>query len=347
MFEPRFRLTHNMLNNIVKFEIERKGIQDLDIDEDVTQKLRLEANSNDIFHLGNLFGVGITLKTAKKVASGKTLSVGNYRGQYLTNFRNAMEYILATQTAYFPVQGNILIHLNKILIKDIAEEWDAKYRTSGEEIDTKDDNWIDMRDTDVASVEVQSQALKTLDWFSTNTSKIHPLIRIPAVMYRLIRVSPFVIANKLTILAACKYLFYKSGLLIDGTLPIMKNFDVYEDEYLEAWKQAAGENDDMTLWIERFVRNYAGEITSVREKVDRFSEEYKEKTKQPFLNLNRRQLKILRYLQNIPQVKREEYVEMMTVSTMTAYRDLNELAKKGLLRMEGQGRGTRYMLSSR
>jgi len=347
MYDPKYRLTHNMINNIVKFEVERKGINDLETNEELIHKIRLSANSLDIFHLGHLFGVNITLKIAKKVAEGKTMSLGDYRGKYLTNFRNAIEYIMATQTAYFPVQGNLLIHLNKILIKSLAEEWDAKYRTSGEEVSAKDDNWIDLRDKEIASVEVQSQAMKSLDWFVTNANKIHPLIRIPAVVYRLIKVAPFVMCNKLTILAACKYLFYKSGIMVNGYLPVIKNFDIYEEEYIEAWKQASNESDDITLWIERFVRNFASEMSNVREKIDKVVEEHEEKNKQPFLNLNRRQLKILRYLQNIPQIKREEYVEIMDVSTMTAYRDLNELVKKGLLKVTGKGRGTKYVLASR
>lgn len=347
MYEPRYRITHTMLNNIVKFEVERKGIEDLQPSDEVVNKMRLYANGLDIFHLGHLFGVNVTLKVARKVASGKTLSVGDYRGTYLTNYRNALEYIFATQTASFPVQGNLLIHLNKILIKNIAEEWDAKYRTSGEEIDAKDDNWINSRDQNISSVEVQSQSLETLEWYLSNQNRLNPLITIPAVMYRLVRLSPFVTANKLTLLAIAKFLFFKSGYLINGFLPVVKNFDIYEEEYIEAWRQATNEGDDITLWIERFIRNVANEVSEVRSKLDKYFEEFKEKNKQPFLNLNRRQLKVLRYLQNIPQIKREEYVEIMDVSTMTAYRDLNELVKKGLIKVDGEGRATRYMLTTR
>lgn len=347
MYEPKFKLTHTILNNIVKFETERKGILDLDLDNDVIGKVRLAANSTDIFHLGHLFGVNITLKTARKIASGKTLSVGDYKGLYLTNFRNAMEYILSTQTSYYPVQGNILLHLNRILINNIVEEWEAKYRTSGEAIDERDDNWIAFRDQNIPSLEVQTQALAVINWFTSTTSKIHPLISIPAVVYRIMRISPFVFANKLSILSLCKFLFFKTDYVINDFLPVIKNYDVYEDEYIEAWKQAANETEDITLWIERFTRNFAGEVVALRESIEKINEEYKEKNKQPFLNLNKRQLKILRYLQNIPEIKREEYVQMMEVSTMTAYRDLNMLLKKGLIRVDGQGRGTRYMLVSR
>jgi Fic family protein len=347
MYEPKFRLTHNMLNNIVSFEVEKKGLEAYELDDDVLNKARLSANSLDIFHLAHLFNVTLTLKEAKKIASGKTLSLDDYKGNYLTNFRNAIEYIYATQTAFYPVQGNILVHLNKILIKNLAEEWDAKYRTGGEETRERDDNWVTLRDEDIASVEVQSQTLEVLEWFSSDGKKIHPLIRIPAVIYRILRITPFVSSNKLTTLALCKYLFFKSGMLINGILPVIENFDVHEDEYLEVWKQAINENDEITAWIEKFIRNYLNGLKSVKESLDKLVQEHKEKNKQPFLDLNKRQLKILRYLQNIPQVKREEYIEMFDVSTMTAYRDLTELVRKGLVRIEGQGRGTKYMLASR
>ena len=68
--------------------------------------------------------------------------------------------------------------------------------------------------------------------------------------------------------------------------------------------------------------------------------------KQPFLDLNPRQLKVLRYLQNVPYIKREDYCHMMDVSTMTAFRDVNDLVRKKLLKVEGQGRGTKYRLST-
>jgi len=347
MNEPHYRITHTILNNIVKYEVERKGILDFQIDDELVNKLRLNTNTGDIFHLGQTMGVNVTLKKARKIASGKTLTMSDYRGQYLTNFRNAVEFILSTQASFSPMQGNIVLHLNKILIQNIADEWDAKYRTGGEQIDNRDDTWVSLRDEEIASVDVQSQALEAIEWFMVNQNKVHALIRIPATIYSLIRIAPFVIGNKITMLAVLKYLFFKSGYYVNGYMPIIKNFDIYEEEYIEAWKQAASEGDDVTLWIERFSRNYAQEMITTKERIDKMLEDHKEKSKQPFLNLNRRQLKVLRYLQNIPQVKREEYVDMMDVSTMTAYRDMYDLVKKGLLRIEGQGRGTLYVLASK
>ena len=88
-------------------------------------------------------------------------------------------------------------------------------------------------------------------------------------------------------------------------------------------------------------------MLETREEMVKTLNEEDKSSKKPFLDLNKRQLKILRYLQTIPTVKREDYVQMMDVSTMTAYRDLTELMEKKLVKLEGQGRGTKYMLSNR
>jgi Fic family protein len=173
-----------------------------------------------------------------------------------------------------------------------------------------------------------------------------------------LRISPLMVLNKITIIALTDYLLYKNNYLQSTFIPISRNFDIYEDEYIEAWNSSiqgklnpetgeVHELEDLTLWLERFTRNLSHDILEVREIFNRKIGDDQKSIKQPFLDLNKRQLKILRYLQTIPTVKREDYIQMMDVSTMTAFRDLNQLVKKKLLKIEGKGRGTKYMLSSR
>ena len=66
--------------------------------------------------------------------------------------------------------------------------------------------------------------------------------------------------------------------------------------------------------------------------------EYKEK-------LNERQKIALNYLSKHKKIKREEYAKMFKCSTKTAFNDLNDLVKKGVLnRMGKTGRYTYYTL---
>jgi hypothetical protein len=140
-------------------------------------------------------------------------------------------------------------------------------------------------------------------------------------------------------------LFEKSKLSLSGLLPIARNFVLYEDEYLEAMQVCKERGDDQTLWIERFVRGISLDISSLKNEAIRIEEEKIKKKKKKLLDLNSRQLKVINHLKHNPKIKRKEYVKMMGVSTMTAYRDINELVDRGILECKGGGRSTHYVLN--
>jgi Fic family protein len=211
-------------------------------------------------------------------------------------------------------------------------------------------------DKSIYPVNIQNELNDLISWYKTNISKINPLIRIAVVIYRLVRIYPFIALNKISLIALTDYLLYKNGYLTNTFIPTTRIFDTFEDEFLDAWNTSIqsgssqgdiNTGEDITIWIERFIRNIGGDIQEAKEAVQKKTQEEDRGVKQPFLDLNKRQLKILKYLQTIPTVKREDYVQMMAVSTMTAYRDINELVDKKLLKTAGRGRGTKYMLRSR
>lgn len=350
MYEPKYQITHSILNNIVKLEVDRNKIETGQMQTKIRNNLAARSKSLDIFHFAHLIGLKLTLKDAKKVSEGKRLVTDDARGTILNNYRNVLEFTRSNITdSYVDIDLNILLHLNKILLTDWRETWEAKFRTGGESIDMNLESWATYKDISIDSMNLQNELSNLLEWYKSNMSKVHPLIRIGVFVNRMVRISPYIFANKLTIIAITDFLLYKNGYTQKCFLPSSRNFDIYEDEYLEAWRtqsDADGEID-LTLWIERFVRNIAGDMSETRNEMTRILEEENKSIKKPFLNLNKRQLKILRYLQTIPTVKREDYVQMMDVSTMTSYRDLTQLVEKKLLKVEGEGRGTRYMLINR
>ncbi|MBN1916153.1 Fic family protein [Candidatus Dojkabacteria bacterium] len=348
MYEPKFNLTHSIVNSLVKLERERIIIQKSGFTPRAVTRVKNDSKSVNLFHLAHIIGANITLKDAERLAEGKNLDVQDAKLIILNNFRNTLEFTRSsTANTYIDVDLNILLHLNKIMVTTWKESWEAKFRTSGEEIDVNLDNWVDLRDKNIEAIRIQETLLSLIEWYKTQQGKIDPVIRIAIFIYRLMRISPFVAANKLTLIAIADLLLYKNGYIEETFLPITRNFDIYGDEYIESWTSALAGNEDLTLWVERFVRNLSNDMLDVKEKLQKLSTDEEKTTRRPFLDLNKRQLKILRYLQNIPAVKREDYVHMMDVSTMTAFRDLDDLVKKKLLKIDGKGRGTKYMLKNR
>jgi|GEM_PF-1176928 len=359
MYEPKYTLSHTILNNLIKLETEKSLIENQILPDNVIIYMKNRAKSLNLLHLGHLIGVNLTLKDAEKLADGKRIETEDARGMILNNYRNILEFIRSSVAeSYADIDLNILIHLNKIMLTDWRESWEAKFRIGGESIDNIYENWLDIRDKNIDPIVIQDEINYLITWYKTNSAKIHPLIRIAIFLYRLLRIAPFVVLNKITLIAITDYLLYKNGYIHKTFIPTTRNFDIYEDEYLEAWTyaiqgklnsntQEVNDLDNITLWIERFIRNISNDIQEIRGVINTKLHEETRISKQPFLDLNKRQLKILRYLQTIPTLKREDYVQMMDVSTMTAFRDLNSLVKKKLIRVEGRGRGTKYMLKIR
>jgi ATP-dependent DNA helicase RecG len=63
------------------------------------------------------------------------------------------------------------------------------------------------------------------------------------------------------------------------------------------------------------------------------------------LNLNERQVKAVQFLKSDLHITNTEYQKLTGVSRATAKRDLDEMVKLGLLKLEGAGRSAHYRLT--
>lgn len=348
MYQPNYQLTNKLVNDLIRLEVDRNTVETADLNPQNVQSLFLKAKGVNMFHMAHIIGVDLTLKDAEKAADGKKVSTQDARGTVLNNYRNALEYIRSNIAGtHYDLDLNVLLHINKILLTDWKEPWEVKYRASDEEHDATLDNWLHLKDLKISPSQIQHEVLALIDWFKNSEGQVNDVLRIGVLTARLIRLAPFAVLNKLSIIAIVDFLFYKAGYLEKSFIAVTRNFDLYEQEYLEALSYSAENDDNLTIWLERLVNNLATDTKEIKVTVAKQAEAIAKSSQKPFLDLNKRQLKILRYLQTIPTVKREDYVQMMDVSTMTAFRDLDGLVKKKLVKIEGKGRATRYMLSNR
>jgi Fic family protein len=343
-----YKLNDKILNELIRLEVLKTQIKDMDIDVKGRISMNVKSKTTNMFHLAHIIGVELTLKDAEKAVDGKRVVTQDARGVILNNFKNVMDFNRSdSNDNYTDLDVNILLHINRLLLNEWREVWDAKFRIGGDQNETLLDNWLELRDPEINPAHIQDELITLIEWYKSNSTNIHPVIRIAAVIYNLVRIAPFAVLNKLSIIALIDYLLYKNGYSNDAFLPSVRNFDMNDNEYLETWTAGAQNEDNITLWIERFISNLANDFEFIKDDMEKILHQDIKSSKQPFLDLNKRELKILRYLQTIPTVKREDYVQMMDVSTMTAFRDLDDLVRKKLLKIEGKGRGTRYMLSHR
>lgn len=346
MFSPNFKYSDKLVSSLVRLENIKSNLSSLDFSYPVKHKLSMNAKTNDIFHLGHILGLDMTLKDAEKIAGG--LRLDNFKDQnayILNNFRNALEFNRSNiADTYSEIDFTVLLHVNKLITSSWRESWDSRFRNENDEFIDKD-TWSRLRDMTISGNQIQNLMIELVEWYKSSAPTITPVVRIGITLYRITEVAPYYAANMLSVLGLADYLFVKNGFAGKIYSSFLRNFDISQEQYKEAFEMSKKAND-ITYWLEVLTENLIKELSETKEEIGKFNADDEKSKNQPFLDLNKRQLKVLRYLQTVPMIKREDYCHMMEVSTMTAFRDLNDLVRKKLIKVEGKGRGTKYRLSS-
>jgi Fic family protein len=343
-----YQITNVLVNNLIELEISKAQIQAIEPGPDIEKNLEYDRETLEIFHTANLLGIQLTIKDAEKFKHSSYNFGSESNQKILQNFKNVLDFLRSNKDNNIAeINSNFALHINKILISNWKEAWEAKFK-SDDKIDEGYDDWAKYRDTTINPLESQNEFNNSIKWFKENEGRINTVLRLGVLIYRLIRVSPFMNLNKLTILSIANFALLKDRYLDKSLMSIVGLFEKNSKTYHEILTASVDSpTGNISYWLERFTKDFGNELKLNKVEVQRIIKENKGGLKQPFLNLNKRQLKVLRYLQTIPSIKREDYVQMFEVSTMTAFRDLKELFDKKLIKSEGKGRATQYVLANR
>lgn len=343
-----YYISNQVLNNIIEIEVNRAELKKFSLEQEDYKKYEDESFIENMMHAANILGIPQTFKDIQRFSEMKIEIGDDVSKRILNNYRNVLEYLKANEANnYVDINVNMLIHLNKLLITSWKEEWEAGLRND-DKINLTYDDFGEFMDHSIGLMNIHEEVQETIDWYKNNITRIHPLIRTAVLTYRLIRIMPFRNLNKLSIISVVHFLLQKNRYFYNTSIAINKAFDKNNTLLINALRSTlSDENENLTTWIETFTAILIPEYTELLTKYEQVNQPKAKSQEKSLLNLNKRQLKILRYLQSIPTVKREDYIQMFDVSTMTAYRDLNELVNKKLLRVEGEGRATHYKLANR
>ncbi len=342
-----FNYNDKIVNYLIKLESLKSSIRHLDLSTDTKYKLNLNTKAKDIFFLANSLGVELTIKDSEKIINSIQIDKPeDDRLQLIYNYKLVIEF---NRSNHLDTQGepdlNLLIRINEIVCNDVFSVVHTKIRAGSDEIITKFDNWIVLRDKNISNDKVKKAIEELITWNKDVSPYMNALVRYLIFIYCMIEIAPFTSGNKFSILAIIDLLLLKVGfgsnIFISTNMTFLQN----EDKVIQIFALSKA-NGDISLWVQEILNLIIKTIDLNMESLQTLMMEEERNKNQPFLDLNKRQLKILKYLQNVPNIKREDYCHMMEVSSMTAFRDLDDLVRKKLLKVEGKGRGTKYRLAS-
>ena len=237
----------------------------------------------------------------------------------------------------------LAIHLNKILTKGWNDDWDqGRLKDFSEKPNDLYDTWYTLRDY-YPSTNMKNHFNEIFRWIANSDDNTHKLIQFAILLYEFIEKAPFFAGNQITSILILELLAKEYEYNPSMILPFSKAINFISEDLKSAFKISKSKND-LTTFIEAFL--YTISLTAI-ETSREFNEIYKSKIlKYPKMTeeLNSRQMKMIDYLETNKKASRKELTNLMGVSFMTVFRDLQELMEKEYVIQKGKGRGTHYKL---
>lgn len=344
MYLPTYTITHLILNYIVKIELAVSQINSTPLPQSHFSQIYEKLHAEDILKLGDLIGFPIGYTKALDVQRGRVMPSLRPKFKVFTNFRSVHDYIDSyTNTEFIKPSVDLCVHINKLMMKGIIDEWDsAKIRNFSEKPNEIYDTWYKYRDF-YPNIDNRRYFSEIFAWIEDPKIKVNKLIQLSALIYEFIDKAPFNAGNQMTSILVLATLAKAYGYNPFNILPFAKSMQFIDSDISQALKIAKNKRD-ITVFVEAFLYTFSLMAVST---LNMFRETYDIKVKESHIlseEFNSREIKILEYLEIEKRVTRKEYAKIMGVSFMTAFRDLTHLLTKDMITQKGNGRGTYYTL---
>ena len=324
MFTPAIYITHKTLRQIVDIEIANYQLQ---------KELKHFIPKYQKRFLTGLLSTS-QRKFSQTIHTDKALEDfvnGKKELDDLRPIRNAVQAVDAHETSLRAEDDwDLLNRINQQLNRESLAVQGTNLRT-GKKSTSK--VIIDLH-TFENNDQLQHFTLELLRWYRTSDKEINKILRILTVLYHLIKTAPFQQSNLETILITYTFFLRENELELLNTINIPQYLLTITDQNLEL-------NDFINQSLELIV----SEKNKLFYELEKQSLEHQAPKK--ILNLNRRQIELLKVMQARDKINRRDAADLLEVSFMTAYRDIKGLLKNKLLVEKGVGRGTYYVLASR
>lgn len=346
MYVPTFSLTNTIVSHLIRLELAIHDIRSTPLSAKVQKSLLHQQSSSNISALATLLKIPLSQPDASNLASGRDIPLPGSKSVILANYRSTSDFMYASSNdPYLSLSASLLLHLNKLLLNTIVESWESgRFRSIMDTVSDPADPLLKDRELPRLSIDPQRYFTDVLHWFGEKRHQVHPAIKCACVISELYRWYPFMSGNFITMLASTELLMERSRLSLKGLFPVAGSFLNHKEQFIDALSSIDWTTADVTGWIETYLNGISSDMISLKNDVVRAAEKKVHLQREQLLVLNPRQQRLVRHLQYHPRISRREYVGMTGVSTMTAYRDLNELVRKKLVSVHHGGRSTYYRL---
>lgn len=344
MYRPDFAITNRILKFIGEIEAAKEVIEHAPLLPYWEKKFQDDAILRTTHYGTHIEGNELSLNQVQKVLDGERIVARDRDVQEIINYRKVVQFIGNKKDN--PIDEKTILELHHLTVEKILDDNSAgKYREKEVVIRNSITGEVSFRPPHVVEIEWQ---MKDLVDFIKLEKEIHPVLKAGIVHYEFVRIHPFLDGNGRVGRALSMLVLFSEGYDIREFFSLEEHFDRNAEEYYKALQSVALHNGDVTNWLEYFTECLAVELSKIKEKIERISidNKMKEKLGGTPVMLSDRQLRIIEYIQEVGYLENKVFPSLFPdVSEDTALREVQDLARKGIIVKKGKTKGVKYLMA--
>lgn len=337
-----YKISDKALINISNIEKNIAIMNQTEVTSKTRTRVLSESMFDDLFAISAHLGLNLTLGDIKRISLGKDIEQREAR--ILSNIRQVFDFVKNNfRQKDFNFNFHLIQHVVKLLQSNVLEVWDiGKIRNQNDE----HLKLFELEEQKYSNDDLTNLFADAIMWIESEEN-VHPIVK-ACIFFMLINTnSPFVGLNYLASLMFLRLILEKYGYGTVFSIPLFKILSIDEKEVFRAKVNSSLKTENgITEIIETVSDLLSKVVLQYKNELVKF-DYFDIRSNTDKVDLNERQVKLLKLLQQKVFIRRHEYVKLFKVSPMTAYRDLNYLVEKKLLHPAGSGKATTYSLSTR
>lgn len=353
MFQPKYTITHSIVNNLITIAEVRSLVTHTSILPKQEARLRHKALVRMIHSSTSIEGNQLNPYEVERVLAGESIQASERDIIEVKNYQLAMQYVSNHVAQHQAITQQTILEIHRLVTQGVLpEEKSGHFRKQPVYVVSRQGSRIiEVRYTGPEAKQVLRLVQQLLHWITqANQTNICPVIIAGLVHAEIAAIHPFADGNGRTARILATLILYEKGYDFRKLFALEDYYNANRPAYYQAIhlgktyaKRSAA---DMTNWLEYFIAGFSSEMEAVRELLIPLSLDAKMRNKLGGqVQLDPKQLKLIDFIMTMERITSKDVQDIITVKERRAQNYLKTLEEMQLLRRVGQGPATYYVLN--
>ncbi len=344
MFQPNFRYTNKIVNNLTKIAAARELILNSPLVPKWEVSLRREAIICSAHSSTAIEGNRLSLEQVSDLAHGREVMATRKDKQEVKNYLNVLESIdkLAEESK---ITEDIILKIHKSVTKGTLEDPSdcGVYRNRYVVVANRITGEVYFRPP--SNEDVPALAKGLIQWInSPEAESLDPIVEAGISHYEFVRIHPFVDGNGRTARVLATLILYLRSFDTKQFFCLDDYYDSDRPAYYRALQSVDQNTLDLTNWLEYFVEGVSISSQAVKERIIRLSSERLRTTKRGQVALTERQMRIVEKINQNQKITIGDISKEFKITRQAALKEMKKLVNLKVVGLKGKGRGAYYIL---